>query len=132
MIKCPKCGYRLKRDGISNYEIVGMMENVDSNTKKLLKNIIQKIRKFVPSQNNRKLINEFISQSLKYDYKILQVAIQNYNKNAYVTEGKGFNYLLKMIDNYEKDFADMQKYEKNRFGTNPPIIIWDGTLEELK
>ena len=67
---------------------------------------------------------------MMYDYKTLNIAITNYIKNAYMYEGKGFNYLLKVIRTFDEDKDKIIENEVKRFGTSPPIIIWDGTMEE--
>ena len=65
-----------------------------------------------------------------YEYRILDIGISNYLKNAYLYQGMGFKYLLKIIDTFDKDSDKIFAYEKRRFGTTPPIVIWDGIMED--
>ena len=58
------------------------------------------------------------------------MAIENYANRTYMYQGKGFKYLLKIIDTFDKDRDKIFEYEKRRFGTTPPVVIWDGIMEE--
>ena len=130
-MKCPNCGCAINfNKTYSDYEITAMMNGKSKRMKDLLKNIIRKIRNSLPSNDNKGIISNFIVNAIMYDYKILDIAISNYMKNAYLYQGKGFKYLLKMIDTFDKDKDKIFEYEKKRYGTSPPIVIWDGTMEE--
>jgi len=131
-MKCPNCGIQIAhwRSSYNDIQINEMMGNKNIKYKDLLKNIIRKIRNHIPSNDNKKQIGNFISNAMMYDYKTLNMAMTNYIKNAYMYEGKGFNYLLKIIRTFDEDKDRIIKNEKKRFGTSPPVIIWDGTMEE--
>ena len=130
-MKCPNCGQVINfNKTYSDYEITAMMNGKSKNIKDLLKDTIRKIRNSLPSNDNKNIISNFIVNAIMYDYKILDMAITNYMKNAYLYQGKGFKYLLKIIDTFDKDRDKIFEYEKKRYGTSPPIVIWDGTMEE--
>jgi transcriptional regulator NrdR family protein len=130
-MKCPNCGHPINfNKTYSDYEITAMMNGKNKNIKDLLKDTIRKIRKSLPSNDNKNIISNFIVNAIMYDYKILDMAITNYMRNAYLYQGKGFKYLLKIIDTFDKDKDKIFEYEKKRYGTSPPIVIWDGTMEE--
>ena len=130
-MKCQKCGHKFHFNKTYNdNEISAIMMNEDENLKLLLKNIIRKIRNAIPSNDSKSSINNFISNAISYDYKIIEMAYKNYLSNAYMYQGKGFKYLLKIIDTFDKDSDKIFEYEKRRFGTSPPVIIWDGIMEE--
>tara|TARA_R110000744_G_scaffold118323_3_gene221005 strand:+ start:211 stop:615 length:405 start_codon:yes stop_codon:yes gene_type:complete len=130
-MKCPSCGHLINFNRTySDYEITAMMNGKSKRMKDLLKDTIRKVRNSLPSNDNKNIISNFIINAIMYDYKILSMAITNYMKNAYLYQGKGFKYLLKMIDTFDKDKDKIFEYEKKRFGTSPPIIIWDGIMEE--
>ena len=130
-MKCPNCGQVINfNKTYSDYEITAMMNGKSKNIKDLLKDTIRKIRNSLPSNDNKNIISNFIVNAIMYDYKILDMAITNYMKNAYLYQGKGFKYLLKIIDTFDKDRDKIFEYEKKRYGTSPPVIIWDGTMEE--
>ena len=130
-MKCPNCGQVINfNKTYSDYEITAMMNGKSKNIKDLLKDTIRKIRNSLPSNDNKNIISNFIVNAIMYDYKILDMAISNYMKNAYLYQGKGFKYLLKMIDTFDKDRDKIFEYEKKRYGTSPPVVIWDGTMEE--
>tara|TARA_R110000751_G_scaffold271033_2_gene370806 strand:+ start:1018 stop:1422 length:405 start_codon:yes stop_codon:yes gene_type:complete len=130
-MKCPNCNHDINfNKTYSDYEISAMMEGESKKVKSLLKNIIIKIKNSLPSNDNKNIISNFIANSKMYEYKTLDMGISNYLKNAYLYQGKGFKYLLKIIDTFDKDKDKIFEYEKKRFGTSPPIIIWDGIMEE--
>ena len=130
-MKCPNCGQVINfNKTYSDYEITAMMNGKSKNIKDLLKDTIRKIRNSLPSNDNKNIISNFIVNAIMYDYKILDMAITNYMRNAYLYQGKGFKYLLKIIDTFDKDRDKIFEYEKKRYGTSPPVIIWDGTMEE--
>ena len=130
-MKRPHCKHNINfNKTYSDYEISAMMNGESKKTKSLLRNIIIKIKNSLPSNDNKSLISNFISNAIMYDYKILNMAITNYMKNAYLYQGKGFKYLLKIIDTFDKDRDKIFEYEKKRYGTSPPVIIWDGIMEE--
>lgn len=130
-MKCPNCGQVINfNKTYSDYEITAMMNGKSKNIKDLLKDTIRKIRNSLPSNDNKNIISNFIVNAIMYDYKILDMAITNYMRNAYLYQGKGFKYLLKIIDTFDKDRDKIFEYEKKRYGTSPPVVIWDGTMEE--
>jgi len=130
-MKCPNCGHKIDfNKTYTNNEITAMMDGKSSRMKLLLKDIIRKIRNTIPSNDNKSSINNFISSAISYDYKILNMAIENYANRTYMYQGKGFKYLLKIIDTFDKDRDKIFEYEKRRFGTTPPVVIWDGIMEE--
>ena len=130
-MKCPNCNHDINfNKTYSDYEISAMMEGESKKVKSLLKNIIIKIKNSLPSNDNKNIISNFIANARMYEYKTLDMGISNYLKNAYLYQGKGFKYLLKIIDTFDKDKDKIFEYEKKRFGTSPPIIIWDGIMEE--
>jgi|TARA_B110000495_G_C22644286_1_gene382374 hypothetical protein len=130
-MKCPSCGHLINFNRTySDYEITAMMNGKSKRMKDLLKDTIRKVRNSLPSNDNKNIISNFIINAIMYDYKILSMAITNYMKNAYLYQGKGFKYLLKMIDTFDKDKDKIFEYEKKRYGTSPPVVIWDGTMEE--
>ena len=130
-MKCPNCKHDINfNKTYSDYEISAMMNGESKKTKSLLKNIIIKIKNSLPSNDNKNIISNFIANARMYEYKTLDMGISNYLKNAYLYQGKGFKYLLKIIDTFDKDKDKIFEYEKKRFGTSPPIIIWDGIMEE--
>jgi transcriptional regulator NrdR family protein len=130
-MKCPNCKHDINfNKTYSDYEISAMMNGESKKIKSLLKNIIIKIKNSLPSNDNKSLISNFIVNAIMYEYKILDMAITNYMRNAYLYQGKGFKYLLKIIDTFDKDRDKIFEYEKKRYGTSPPVIIWDGIMEE--
>ena len=131
-MKCPNCGIQIAqwKSSYNDIQINEMMSDKSKEYKNLLKNIIRKVRNSIPSNDNKQQISNFISNAMMYDYKTLDMAISNYIKNAYMYEGKGFNYLLKIIRTFDEDKDKIIENEKKRFGTSPPVIIWDGTMEE--
>ena len=131
-MKCPNCGIQIAqwKSSYNDIQINEMMSDKSKEYKNLLKNIIRKVRNSIPSNDNKQQISNFISNAMMYDYKTLDMAISNYIKNAYMYEGKGFNYLLKVIRTFDEDKDKIIENEKKRFGTSPPVIIWDGTMEE--
>jgi|TARA_Y100000361_G_C10933950_1_gene225316 transcriptional regulator NrdR family protein len=131
-MKCPNCGIQIAqwKSSYNDIQINEMMSDKSKEYKNLLKNIIRKVRNSIPSNDNKKQISNFISNAMMYDYKTLDMAINNYIRNAYMYEGKGFNYLLKVIRTFDEDKDRIIENEKKRFGTSPPVIIWDGTMEE--
>ena len=131
-MRCPNCGIQIAqwKSSYNDIQINEMMSDKSKEYKNLLKNIIRKVRNSIPSNDNKKQISNFISNAMMYDYKTLDMAINNYIRNAYMYEGKGFNYLLKVIRTFDEDKDRIIENEKKRFGTSPPIIIWDGTMEE--
>ena len=130
-MKCPNCNHDINfNKTYSDYEISAMMEGESKKVKSLLKNIIIKIKNSLPSNDNKNIISNFIANSKMYEYKTLDMGISNYLKNAYLYQGKGFKYLLKIIDTFDKDKDKIFEYEKKRYGTSPPVVIWDGTMEE--
>ena len=121
-MKCPNCGQVINfNKTYSDYEITAMMNGKSKNIKDLLKDTIRKIRNSLPSNDNKNIISNFIVNAIMYDYKILDMAITNYMKNAYLYQGKGFKYLLKIIDTFDKDRDKIFEYEKKRYGTSPQI-----------
>ena len=131
-MKCPNCGIQIAqwKSSYNDIQINEMMSDKSKEYKNLLKNIIRKVRNSIPSNDNKQQISNFISNAMMYDYKTLDMAISNYIKNAYMYEGKGFNYLLKVIRTFDEDKDKIIENEKKRFGTSPPVIKWDGTMEE--
>ena len=131
-MKCHNCGIQIAqwKSSYNDIQINEMMSDKSKEYKNLLKNIIRKVRNSIPSNDNKQQISNFISNAMMYDYKTLDMAISNYIKNAYMYEGKGFNYLLKVIRTFDEDKDKIIENEKKRFGTSPPVIIWDGTMEE--
>ena len=131
-MRCPNCGIQIAqwKSSYNDIQINEMMSDKSKEYKNLLKNIIRKVRNSIPSNDNKKQISNFISNAMMYDYKTLDMAINNYIRNAYMYEGKGFNYLLKVIRTFDEDKDRIIENEKKRFGTSPPVIIWDGTMEE--
>ena len=131
-MKCPNCGIQIAqwKSSYNDIQINEMMSDKSKEYKNLLKNIIRKVRNSIPSNDNKQQISNFISNAMMYDYKTLDMAINNYIRNAYMYEGKGFNYLLKVIRTFDEDKDKIIENELKRFGTSPPIIIWDGTMEE--
>ena len=131
-MKCPNCGIQIAqwKSSYNDIQINEMMSDKSKEYKNLLKNIIRKVRNSIPSNDNKQQISNFISNAMMYDYKTLDMAISNYIKNAYMYEGKGFNYLLKVIRTFDEYKDKIIENEKKRFGTSPPVIIWDGTMEE--
>jgi len=131
-MKCPNCGIQIAqwKSSYNDIQINEMMSDKSKEYKNLLKNIIRKVRNSIPSNDNKQQISNFISNAMMYDYKTLDMAINNYIRNAYMYEGKGFNYLLKVIRTFDEDKDKIIENEKKRFGTSPPVIIWDGTMEE--
>ena len=131
-MKCPNCGIQNAqwKSSYNDIQRNEMMSYKSKEYKNLLKNIIRKVRNSIPSNDNKQQISNFISNAMMYDYKTLDMAISNYIKNAYMYEGKGFNYLLKVIRTFDEDKDKIIENEKKRFGTSPPVIIWDGTMEE--
>jgi hypothetical protein len=133
LLKCPKCGYKLNNNKkISNYEISAMMEGKSSKLKKILKNIIRQIRNNIPSNDDKYIINNFISKIIHYEYNTIESSIKHYLNRGYLYEGKGFNYLLKVVETTETDRETISKNQKSRFGISPPIIIWDGVLKNTE
>ena len=112
-MNCPNCGIKVNnyKSSYNDMEISAMMQDRSDRYKSILKNTIRKIRNSIPSNDNKKLIS-------------------NYMKNAYMYEGKGFKYLLSMIRTFDEDRDKIFANEKKRFGTSPPVVIWDGTMEE--
>ena len=131
-MKCRNCGIQIAqwKSSYNDIQINEMMSDKSKEYKNLLKNIIRKVRNSIPSNDNKQQISNFISNAMKFDYNTLDLAISNYIKNAYMYEGKGFNYLLKVIRTFDEDKDKIIENEKKRFGTSPPVIIWDGTMEE--
>ena len=131
-MNCPNCGIKVNnyKSSYNDMEISAMMQDRSDRYKSILKNTIRKIRNSIPSNENKKLISNFISNAMHYEYRILDMAISNYMKNAYMYEGKGFKYLLSMIRPFDEDRDKIFANEKKRFGTSPPVVIWDGTMEE--
>jgi len=130
-MKCPNCKCTIDfNKTYSDYEISAMMDGKSSKMKVLLKDIIRKIRSSLPSNDNKGLISNFIANAIMYEYKILNIAITNYIRSAYLYQGKGFKYLLKIIDTFDKDRDKIFEYEKKRYGTSPPVVIWDEIMEK--
>jgi len=130
-MKCPNCGEIIRfNKSYNENEISAMLIDKDETMKTLLRNIIRKVRNTIPSNDSKSSINHFLTNILRYDYKTIEMAYKNYLKNAYMYQGKGFKYLLKIIDTFDKDSDKIFAYEKRRFGTSPPVVIWDGIMEE--
>ena len=130
-MKCPNCGHKIDfNKTYTDNEVMAMMNDKSPRIKLLLKGVIRKIRNTIPSNDNKSSINNFISNAASYEYKILNMAIENYINHTYMYQGKGFKYLLKIIDTFDKDRDKIFEYEKRRLGTTPPVIIWDGIMEE--
>jgi len=131
-MRCPNCGIQIAqwKSSYNDIQINEMMSDKSNKYKNLLKHIIGKVRNSIPSNDNKKQISNFISNAMLYDFKTLDMAISNYIKNAYMYEGKGFNYLLKIIKTFDEDKDRIIENEKKRFGTSPPVVIWDGIMEE--
>ena len=130
-MKCTSCGHLINFNRTySDYEITAMMNGKSPRMKLLLKGIIRKVRNTIPSNDNKSSINNFISNAASYEYKILNMAIENYINHTYMYQGKGFKYLLKIIVTFDKDRDKIFEYEKRRLGTTPPVIILDGIMEE--
>ena len=130
-MKCPNCGEIIRfNKSYNENEISAMLIDKDEELKDLLRVIIRKVRNSIPSNDSKNSINHFISNVIKYDYRIIKMAYKNYLSNSYMYQGKGFKYLLKIIDTFDKDSDRIFEYEKKRYGTSPPIVIWDGIMED--
>ena len=130
-MKCPNCGHIIKfNKSYNENEISALLMNENEELKDLLRVIIRKVRNSIPSNDSKNSINHFISNVIKYDYRIIKMAYKNYLSNSYMYQGKGFKYLLKIIDTFDKDSDRIFEYEKKRYGTSPPIVIWDGIMDD--
>ena len=130
-MKCPNCGHVIKfNKSYKENEISALLMNENEELKDLLRIIIRKVRNSIPSNDSKNSINHFLSNVIKYDYRIIKMAYKNYLSNSYMYQGKGFKYLLKIIDTFDKDSDRIFEYEKKRYGTSPPIVIWDGIMED--
>lgn len=128
MVKCPKCEHKFKpvnkAQPVNDYQIAKMMESKTKAYTALVKDIISRVRRNIPSDNNKESIMSFVSKISDYKYEAIKKAYNMYVNKGYFWQGKGFNYFIKMVDTVEEDWLKYAEIQKKKFGTTPKIIDW--------
>tara|TARA_R100000900_G_scaffold127472_2_gene102286 strand:- start:485 stop:958 length:474 start_codon:yes stop_codon:yes gene_type:complete len=128
-VTCPNCSNRFKAkkkiQPVSEYEIAKLMEDKDKSYKELVKQIIDKIRRNIPSENKKQSIYNFIEKISDYPVITINRAYNIYITKGYFWQSKGFNYFIKMVETVEEDWVKYEDNQKKKFGTSPKLIEWN-------
>ena len=132
-VTCPNCSHRFKAkkktQPVSEYEIAKLMENKNNPYKELVKQIIDKVRRNIPSENKKESIYRFIDNISDYPYHSIHRAYNIYITKGYFWQSKGFNYFIKMVETVEEDWVKYEDNQKKKFGTTPKVIEWSKNVK---
>tara|TARA_B100001094_G_scaffold200606_1_gene194639 strand:+ start:552 stop:1025 length:474 start_codon:yes stop_codon:yes gene_type:complete len=128
-VTCPNCRNKFKAkkrvQPVSEYEIAKMMEDKDKKYKELVKQIIDRIRRNIPSENKKQSIYNFIEKISNYPILTISRAYNMYITKGYFWQSKGFNYFMKMVETVDEDWVKYEDNQKKKFGTSPKTIEWN-------
>jgi len=120
--KCPACGYSKQTNYNPSREISKLRRLRQSSTRKLLRQVVNKIKINIPSENN-------ITKEFYFYQSISQVsdAEVKYGLNIYMSsnsyyKGKGFKYLTQIILNHNTNKTKMKEFERQMIGKPPSIV----------
>ena len=95
-MKCKACGFNDSVKYNPKKRIVSLLSERTEKTRKILRNVINKIKK-IPSQSDVNKQFYFLQAVSNIDEQIIQLSIHQFLSDGRDTQGKGFEYLKKMI-----------------------------------
>ena len=76
MVKCPKCEHSFrpvnKAQPVNDYQIAKMMESKTKAYRDLVKDIISRVRRNIPSDNKKEVIMSFVTKISNYKYEAIK------------------------------------------------------------
>jgi len=122
-ITCPKCGHSFSQSISFNLRplIRAEYQKLSKRLQRILNQTANLIIKTIPSENEPSKLLNFLKSLDKIDEEIIIKKCNEYYAGNYVYQGKGFNYLFAMINNYNKDLPALIQYEEMKFGKQPPL-----------
>lgn len=117
-MKCKACGFNDTVKYNPKRRIVSLLLERSEETRKILKKVINLIKK-IPSQSDTQRQFYFLQAISKVDEQIIQLTIHKYIQDERHTQGKGFEYLKKMILQTHEDKDKMLEMEIKKFGRTP-------------
>lgn len=123
IITCPKCGHSFSQSVSFNLRplIRAEYQKFSQRLQKVLNQTANLIIKSIPSENEPSKLLNFLKSLDKINEELIIKKCNEYYTGNYAYQGKGFAYLLAMINNYNKDLPTLIKYEEMRFGKQPPL-----------
>ena len=122
MNKCPCCGYTNEKRYNPSKKIADLRRQRSKATKRLMQRVINVIQTNIPSENE--LLKEYYfyqSVSLIKDEQI-DYGISRFIESNQYLKGKGFKYLLAIIQSHDKNKEIILKNELLMRGKVPSVV----------
>lgn len=115
---CPACGFN---SDITNYKyaITNLLNERPDHISRLLKNTINKIIKYIPSERDNKKVYYFLQAISKLEDTKVKYGIEQYLHNKYYMQQKGYSYLKVILINVGANSEMKKRVEKKIYGTLP-------------
>ena len=117
-MKCKACGFNDSVKYNPKKRIVSLLSERTEKTRKILRNVINKIKK-IPSQSDVNKQFYFLQAISNIDEQIIQLSIHQFLSDGRDTQGKGFEYLKKMIIQINSDKDRLLELEVKKYGRTP-------------
>ena len=117
-MKCKACGFNDSIKYNPKKRIVSLLSERTDKTRRILRNVINKIRK-IPSQSDVNKQFYFLQAVSNIDEQIIQLSIHQFLSDGRDTQGKGFEYLKKMIIQINSDKDRLLELEVKKYGRTP-------------
>jgi len=121
---CPQCGHDLldsKYDDFNPRKRLNALRlERHEELNKLLRKVIQLVKRNVPSDNSLKNEYFFMKRIESIKDIIVKIGIHRYLEGHHVYQGKGFAYLSKIIQYTETNSERQYELEQKRLGKLPP------------
>jgi hypothetical protein len=117
-MKCPACGFSDQGNYNPQKRIVVLLSERSKKTQKILRNVIRLIRN-IPSENTKIKQFYFLQGISNISEDIIQLVVHKYVQDERHTQGKGFPYLQKMIQQMNTDKEKLLELEIKKHGRTP-------------
>ena len=117
-MKCKACGFNDSVKYNPKKRIVSLLSERTEKTRKILRNVINKIKK-IPSQSDVNKQFYFLQAISNIDEQIIQLSVHQFISDERHPQGKGFEYLKKMITQINEDKDRLLELEVKKYGRTP-------------
>lgn len=117
-MKCKACGFNDSVKYNPKKRIVSLLSERTDKTRKILRNVINKIKK-IPSQSDVNKQFYFLQAISKIDEQIIRLSVHQFISDERHIQGKGFEYLKKMITQINEDKDKLLELEVKKYGRTP-------------
>ncbi len=119
--KCPQCGYIFGKKYNYAKELTFLLSKKNKTIKKMLINVFDKIRANIPSDADIAKQYWFLRNTSKIPDVEMKYILEKYVASELYLDGKGFSYLKGWIIKYHCNVKIINKNQKMKYGSQPPL-----------